>query len=82
MGTTPYVMTFDDGGESQMAFGPDGSIGPDTAVGIMLEFAKSHPGYEPAATFYVNGDSFLAGAERLRDREPHARSHQPGHRVG
>ena len=44
MGTTPYVMTFDDGGESQIAFDPDGSIDPDTAVGIMLEFAKGHPG--------------------------------------
>ena len=63
-GTTPFVMAFDDASESQAALLPDGTIDPNTAVGIMLDFAKTHPGFEPAATFYVNGDPFLAGENR------------------
>ena len=62
-GTTPVVMTFDDGASSQIAFTESGEIDPDTAVGIMLEFASTHPGFVPAATFYVNGDPFAAGGE-------------------
>ena len=62
-GTTPVVMTFDDGTESQMKLqGADG-VGPDTAVGIMLDFARTHPGFKPAATFYLNDDPFDAGAD-------------------
>ncbi len=57
-GTTPVVMTFDDGSSSQIAFQPDGSVDPSTAVGIMLDFAKTHRGFRPAATFYVNGEPF------------------------
>ena len=59
---------------------------PDTAVGIMLEFARTHPGFVPAGTFYVNREPFggvpesegahaLAREERLRARQPHARPH-------
>jgi hypothetical protein len=68
-GTTPVAMTFDDGTSSQAALTEDGRIDPTTAVGIMLEFAKSHPGFEPAGTFYVNRDPFSAGdrtAELMR----------------
>lgn len=60
-GTTPVVLTFDDSTASQAGLRDDGTIDPDTAVGIMLEFAESHPGFVPAATFYMNGDPFAAG---------------------
>lgn len=49
-GTTPVVLTFDDGTISQYRLGPDGSVAPDTAVGILLEFAKGHPDFRPVAT--------------------------------
>lgn len=62
-GATPVVLTFDDGSASQMALSEDGKVDPDTAVGIMLEFAKTHPGFEPAGTFYVNADPFAAGGQ-------------------
>ena len=59
-GTTPVVLTFDDATNNQAALLEDGRIDPDTAVGIMLEFARSHPGFEPAGTFYVNRAPFAA----------------------
>jgi hypothetical protein len=70
-GATPVVLTFDDSTKSQAALLPDGRIDPDSAVGIMLEFARDHPDFRPAGTFYVNralfGPDPRAGelAERL-----------------
>ena len=57
----PVVMTFDDGTKSQFALLPDGSVDPDTAVGIMMAFAQKHPDFKPAGTFYVNADPFELG---------------------
>ena len=59
-GTTPVVITFDDGTANQAALLPGGTLDPDTAVGIMLEFARTHPDFEPAGTFYVNRSPFAA----------------------
>lgn len=61
-GKKPVVMTFDDGSPSQFALRPDGTVRPDTAVGIMLAFAQKHPDFTPAGTFYVNADPFALGA--------------------
>jgi peptidoglycan/xylan/chitin deacetylase (PgdA/CDA1 family) len=54
------VLTFDDSTKSQAAMLPGGRIDPDSAVGIMLEFARDHPDFRPAATFYVNERPFGA----------------------
>ena len=62
-GTSPVVMTFDDSTRYQLAVRPDGTVKPDTAVGIMLAFARTHPGFEPAGTFYVNREPFGGVAE-------------------
>jgi peptidoglycan/xylan/chitin deacetylase (PgdA/CDA1 family) len=62
-GKKPVVMTFDDGSESQFGLLPNGDVDPDTAVGIMLDFARRHPDFRPAGTFYVNRDPFAAGPE-------------------
>ncbi len=89
-GTTPVVMTFDDGTVSQMKLQGSDGVDPDTAVGIMLEFARTHPGFKPAATFYLNDDPFDAGAERgshallarrarLRARQSHDRPCESQH---
>ena len=59
-GTTPVVLTFDDATANQAALTADGRIDPDTAAGILLEFARTHPGFEPAGTFYVNREPFAA----------------------
>ncbi len=55
-GKTPYVLTFDDTRENNFRYLEDGSIDPDCAVGILLEFAKEHPDIKPYCTFFGNAD--------------------------
>ena len=57
-GTTPVVMTFDDSTKEQFAYGPDGKIKPETALGIMLAFQRKHPDFKLAGTFYPNREPF------------------------
>ena len=65
-GTTPVAFTFDDATTYQIDFAADGSVKPATAVGIMLDFARSHPGFVPAGTFYVNRTPFGSDAAAKR----------------
>src|SRR5215213_80437 len=91
-GTTPVAFTFDDATTYQIDFDGGGKVKPATGVGIMLDFARSHPGFVPAGTFYVNRTPFgsdaaakrapLADGARIRDRQPHARSHPAPHAGG
>lgn len=57
-GKHPVVLTFDDASTSQFRLGSDGQPVAGTAVAILLEFAQSHPGFRPTATFYVNAAPF------------------------
>jgi hypothetical protein len=57
-GASPVVLTFDDSAKSQAALLEDGRIDPDSAVGIMLDFAREHPDFRPAGTLYVNREPF------------------------
>lgn len=56
-GTSPVIITFDDGHQNQFNFLKDSSnnllLDPDCAVGIMEAFSHQHPDFEPLATFYV-----------------------------
>ncbi|MFO7941882.1 MAG: xylanase [Bacillota bacterium] len=55
-GMTPVVLTFDDGLSSQLRW-VDGTVGspdPESAVGVMLDFAESNPGFESRGIFYIN----------------------------
>ncbi len=68
-GRHPVVLTFDDGTPGHFALDERGTPKPDTAVGVLLEVARRHPGFRPVATFYVNSDPFQMGdraAEGLR----------------
>lgn len=59
-GTTPVVITFDDGTEGQFRYiEEDGElvIDPDSAVGIMEEFHEEHPDFGLEATFYIFYDN-------------------------
>ncbi len=56
-GGAPLVLTFDDGtrGQFRMIESDEGLIlDPDCAVGILLEFSRTHPEFGHAATFFVN----------------------------
>lgn len=52
-GASPVVMTFDDANPSQIALLPDGSLDPNSAVGIWRAFADKHPDFPVKGTFYV-----------------------------
>ena len=55
-GTTPVIMTFDDSSPGQFRYierQGEWIIDPDCAVGVLEAFARSHPGFGHAATFYV-----------------------------
>lgn len=68
-GKTPVVLTFDDSTKEQFAYLPDGRVKPDTAIGILLDFASKHPGFPLAGTFYVLRDPFAGvpeGPQMLR----------------
>jgi peptidoglycan/xylan/chitin deacetylase (PgdA/CDA1 family) len=57
-GKSPVVMTFDDADNNQVGFLPDGSLDPNTGLGIMEAFAKAHPNFPAVATFYVPRNAF------------------------
>lgn len=58
-GKHPVVLTFDDSTLSQFALDATGEPKKDTAVAILQEVAKAHPGFTPTATFYVNNSPFV-----------------------
>jgi peptidoglycan/xylan/chitin deacetylase (PgdA/CDA1 family) len=63
-GTSPVVITFDDASPGQFSYiERDGElhIDPRSAVGVWLDFAKSHPGWSNKAVFCM-----LSGAEAGR----------------
>ena len=59
-GKTPVVLTFDDSSREQFALLPNGKVDPETAVGILLAFARNHSGFTPSATFFVISTLFDA----------------------
>ena len=57
-GKSPVVMTFDDSTTSQLTLDDSGRPTAESAVGIMLDFARTHPGFVPRGTFYVLREPF------------------------
>ena len=55
-GCTPFVLTFDDGNKNNFEYLDDGTIKPDSAVGILLDFNQKYPDFQLAATFFLTGD--------------------------
>ena len=63
-GFTPIVLTFDDGLQTAFSLEQENNeyvVAKDTAVSIMDEFAKEHPDFGKAATFYINGNQDAFG---------------------
>ena len=65
-GKSPVVLTFDDSTKEQLAVDTAGEVKPQTAIGIMLDFARTHPGFELAGTFYPNREPFAGVSEGPR----------------
>jgi peptidoglycan/xylan/chitin deacetylase (PgdA/CDA1 family) len=57
-GKTPVVLTFDDSTQFQFFYTPIGKIKTTTAIGVMLAFARAHPQFKMAGTFYVLREPF------------------------
>ena len=64
-GAKPMVLTFDDSTVSQYGEAADGTVRPDTAVGLLLAVGRAHGEERPVATFYVNGAPFGGHPEYL-----------------
>lgn len=67
-GASPVVMTWDDSHFSQFDYLEDGTIDPDSGVGIWLEFAKDHPDFPVRGSFFVvkNGPFTRDGQRKVR----------------
>jgi peptidoglycan/xylan/chitin deacetylase (PgdA/CDA1 family) len=66
-GTTPVVLTFDDGNNNNfnMIQDPSGEwmIDPDSAVGILMNFHDEYPEFRPHVTFFINGGTPFGQAD-------------------
>ncbi len=57
-GKRPIVLTFDDSTEGEFRLLADGTVDPDSAVGILLDIHRQHPADWPLrATFFVLPDA-------------------------
>jgi hypothetical protein len=52
-GASPVIITFDDANPTQIRLLKDGTVDPECAVGIWMEFAKKHPDFPVHGTFFV-----------------------------
>ncbi len=60
-GASPVVMTWDDSTKEQFRYLEDGTIDPDCAVGIWLDFAKTHHDFPVKGSFYINANGPFEG---------------------
>ncbi len=66
-GRSPVVLTFDDSSPSQFRFLEDGRLDPESAVGILIDVARSS-GVPPTGTFLVLDEPFATTGELARER--------------
>lgn len=52
-GTTPVVLTFDDGSGGQFRYLENSAMDPDCAVAMLEDFHRQHPDFGLAATFFT-----------------------------
>lgn len=65
-GTTPVVLTFDDSSSEQFALTPDDEVDPDSAIGMLMDFADDHDDFNAVASLYINAGPFgVSDTERM-----------------
>ena len=52
-GASPVILTFDDAHPTQVALRADGTLDPNSGLGILKEFSDKHPDFPPKAVFFV-----------------------------
>lgn len=57
MGYTPIVLTFDDGNLNNFRYLEDGTLDPNSAVGILVDFHEKHPDFPLEATFFITSST-------------------------
>lgn len=57
-GKKPVILSFDDASEGQFRYLDDGTIDPNSAVGVMNKFVEQYPDFGTSATFFVLPYSF------------------------
>ena len=55
VGTTPIVLTFDDGSKSNFYYDEKGEIAKDSVIGIFNEVKEMYDDFIPKGMFYLNG---------------------------
>lgn len=77
-GKSPVVLTFDDSSSEQFDYTKKGNTDPDTAIGILLDFAAKHHGFEARASLYVNQRPFNSSDYPKMLRDLHERGFELG----
>ncbi len=67
-GASPVVMTFDDSNPSQIQLTKTGEVDPRSAVGIWMEFAKTHPDFPVHGTFFVLPGSLWGKKKQAKEK--------------
>jgi len=87
-GASPVVFTFDDSNPSQFQLKDDGTVDPNCAVGIWMDFAKKNPDFPVRGTFYVLPDVMWSQPKwvekkvaMLREMGSELGSHTVTHRI-
>lgn len=70
-GYTPFVLTFDDGRIDNYRILEDGSIDPNCALGILIEFNEAHPDFSLEATFFLTGDNIFGQSKYVEQKLNH-----------
>lgn len=57
LGYTPVVLTFDDGNLNNYRYLEDGTLDPNSAVGILVDFHTKNPDFPLEATFFITSSN-------------------------
>lgn len=77
-GKSPVVLTFDDSSVEQFGYTKNGDVDPDTAIGMLLDFAAKHEGFHATASLYVNQRPFNSSDYSKMLRDLHERGFELG----
>ena len=68
LGYTPVVLTFDDGNLNNYRYLEDGSLDPNCAVGILVEFNRTHPDFPLEATFFITSSNPFKQSQYAKEK--------------